>query len=159
KTESRTVTMIPVGQDEKGRSSSAPWTPQAKVASTADPSLGGAAQGSPEHPAPEAPSPMSSASAAAAPTTSALATPMAPPPSAPAAGPPGASAAAAPTPTVLAYGPDMSQPRLLYSVDPVFPREAVVAKIEGTVIAKCTITTSGSLESCRIIKGLPFMDR
>jgi protein TonB len=27
------------------------------------------------------------------------------------------------------------------------------------VIAKCTITTSGSLESCRIIKGLPFMDK
>jgi TonB family protein len=53
----------------------------------------------------------------------------------------------------------MSQPQLLSSVDPVFPREALVAKVEGTVIAKCTITTSGSLESCRIIKGQPFMDR
>jgi serine/threonine-protein kinase len=173
KTESRTVTMVPVGKDEKGagRTSSAQWAPQARVASTAGSSPGGAmAQGSPEHPAPaETPSSASPASAPAATTVPALATPIDPAPSAAPAGaaaagatapsPAVATAVAAPTPTVLAYGPDMSQPKLLYSVDPVFPREALVARVEGTVIAKCTITTAGSLERCRIVKGLPFMDR
>jgi outer membrane biosynthesis protein TonB len=170
KTESRIVTMVPISKDEKGAARNSWAQPQAKAA-WAGPSPGGAlAQGSLEHPASaEAASSASPASAPAATTASALATALAPAPSAaapdvPATGatapsPTTASAVAPPAAAVLAFGPDMSQPKLLSSVDPVFPREAIVAKVEGTVIAKCTITTSGSLEGCRIIKGLPFMDK
>ncbi len=153
KTESRTLTMVAVSKDKKGagRSSSAQSAPQAKVGSTAGPSLpGSVARDSPGEPvSDETTSSASPASAPAAATASALAAPLGPAP----------AAIAAPTPAVLPYGPDMSQPRLITSVDPVFPREALVAQVEGTVIAKCTIMTSGSLESCRIIRGLPFMDK
>lgn len=161
KTESRTVTMVPVSKDEKGagRSAWAQSTPQAKFVSTggASPAV---ARDSPKEPASdETPSWASPANAPAAATATALAAPLVPAPSAVAAGAPAMATAAAPTATVLPYGPDMSQPKLVSSVDPVFPREALVARVEGTVIAKCTITTSGSLESCRIIRGLPFMDK
>jgi len=160
-TESRTVTMIPGGKDDKG--AARPWwassSPQAKVAPVVGPLPGGTAtQASPEHAAPS--DAATSAGASAPPGTTApapvaaLAPTLATPPATA-----GATTAAAPTSTVLAYGPDMPQPRLLAAVDPVFPREAIVAKVEGTVIAKCTITTSGTLEGCRILKGLPFMDR
>ena len=164
KTESRTVTMVPVSTDEKGaeRSSSAQSTPRAKIASTAGRSPGGAvARDSPKEPvSDETPSPASPANAPTAATASALPAPLAPAPSAVAASVSAmATATAAPTATVLPYGPDMTQPRLISPVDPVFPREALVARVEGTMLAKCTITTSGSLEGCRIIKGLPFMDK
>jgi TonB family protein len=39
-----------------------------------------------------------------------------------------------------------------------YTREARQAKIAGTVIAKCVVTTSGSLTGCKIIKGLPHLD-
>ena len=160
KTESRTVMMVPVSKDEKaaGHLASAQSVPQARVTVTAGPSRGvAAAPDATEDPAPDEPpssaSPTNAPSAKAAP--SALAAALAPAPSPIAAAP----TTTIPTATVLPYGPDMSQPKLISSVDPVFPREAILARVEGTVIAKCTITTSGSLEGCRIIKGLPFMDR
>jgi len=67
-------------------------------------------------------------------------------------------AAAGPVPTVLPFGPDMSRPVLLSGSDPIYTREAVVAKVEGVMIARCTITAAGRLENCRILKGLPYMD-
>ena len=35
---------------------------------------------------------------------------------------------------------------------------ALTAKIEGVLIVRCTITSSGGLQNCKIIKGLPHMD-
>ena len=32
------------------------------------------------------------------------------------------------------------------------------AKVKGTLLAKCVITTEGTLRSCRILKSLPFLD-
>lgn len=71
---------------------------------------------------------------------------------------PGAAAAPA-APAVLPFGPEMTRPTLLSGSDLVPPREALVAGVSGTVIAKCTITTEGTLRNCRIIKGLPYLDK
>jgi len=61
--------------------------------------------------------------------------------------------------TVLPFIPGMVRPTLLAGDEvPTPPREAVMAKVEGMVIASCTITTTGSVTHCRIVKGLPFMD-
>ena len=67
--------------------------------------------------------------------------------------------AARSAPTVLPFGPDMTRPVLLSGADLVVPREARVARISGTMIARCTITSDGALRDCRIIKGLPFLDQ
>ena len=37
--------------------------------------------------------------------------------------------------------------------------EALAAGIQGTMLVKCVITIGGTLENCRIIKGLPHMER
>jgi TonB family protein len=39
------------------------------------------------------------------------------------------------------------------------PREAKEAKVNGTIVAKCMVTETGAVTSCRIIKGQPFMDQ
>jgi protein TonB len=59
---------------------------------------------------------------------------------------------------VLPFGPGMSLPRLVEGPEPVYPREAREARVEGTLLAKCVITTEGALRGCQIIKPLPFLD-
>jgi protein TonB len=51
-----------------------------------------------------------------------------------------------------------TRPKRVSCAAPAWPREALEAKVSGTVIAKCTVTESGALSGCRIIKGVPFMD-
>ncbi len=60
---------------------------------------------------------------------------------------------------VLPFGPEMTRPVLLSGADLVYTREAILTRTSGTMIAKCTITTDGTLRNCRIIKGLPYLDK
>jgi len=62
-------------------------------------------------------------------------------------------------PGILPFGPAMTRPILLSGGELVVPREARLAHVAGTIIARCTITAEGLLRSCRIIKGLPFLDQ
>lgn len=64
-----------------------------------------------------------------------------------------------PSNQVLPFGEGMNRPALVGGPEPVFPREAREAKVEGTLLAKCVITTEGALTGCRIIKSLPFLDQ
>jgi protein TonB len=58
------------------------------------------------------------------------------------------------------FGEGMTLPSLVAgAARPSYTREALEAKIEGKVIARCTITVDGRLTECRILKGLPFLDR
>jgi len=103
-------------------------------------------------PGPPSSQPSTKASAAAAPANVS-----------PASGAPPAAAATSNTPTaapaVLPFGPEMTRPTLVSGGELVYPREAMVAGVAGTIIAKCTITTEGTVRDCRIIKGLPFLDK
>ena len=64
-----------------------------------------------------------------------------------------------PSNQVLPFGEGMNRPQLVGGPEPVFPREAREAKVEGTLLAKCVITTEGALTGCRILKSLPFLDQ
>src|SRR5439155_5082217 len=75
------------------------------------------------------------------------------PPPAPAVAAPGAAPPAAATPSVLPFGPEMSRPVLLSGGDLLPPREANVAGVSGTVIARFTIVVDGDVRNCRMIKG------
>jgi len=72
---------------------------------------------------------------------------------------PAGAAAARSSSEVLPFGEGMSLPRLLEGPEPVYPRAAREARVEGTLLAKCVITTEGALRGCRIIKSLPFLDQ
>jgi protein TonB len=68
------------------------------------------------------------------------------------------AAAQLPTSEVLPFGEGMALPRLIEGPEPVYPRAAREARVEGTLLAKCVITTEGTLRSCHIVKSLPFLD-
>lgn len=59
---------------------------------------------------------------------------------------------------VLPFGAGMTLPELRSGATLQYTREALEARVSGTVIARCTITREGSVENCKIIKGLPYMD-
>jgi protein TonB len=73
------------------------------------------------------------------------------------------SAAPPPSPppvnVVLPFGEGMTRPQPLSGPEPVYPRQAREAKVEGTLLVKCVITTTGTLRSCRVLKSLPFLDQ
>ncbi len=60
---------------------------------------------------------------------------------------------------VLPFMDGMTRPELLSKVDPQYTREARDANVEGLILAKCVIGTTGTLSACRIMKGLPLMDQ
>jgi len=60
---------------------------------------------------------------------------------------------------VLPFMDGMTRPKLVSKVDPDYTREARDAGISGLILTKCVITVHGSLERCRIIRGIPLMDQ
>ncbi|WP_239469822.1 energy transducer TonB [Archangium violaceum] len=52
----------------------------------------------------------------------------------------------------------MTPPEMLSGAAVRYTPEALVARVSGLVIARCTITREGAVEHCRILKGLPYMD-
>ena len=59
---------------------------------------------------------------------------------------------------VMPFGSGMTPPEMLSGATIQYTREALEARVSGTMIARCTITREGEVENCRIIKGLPYMD-
>lgn len=59
---------------------------------------------------------------------------------------------------ILPFGASMTPPRLMGSPGIEYTHQALAARVEGTMIAKCVITVRGDVKDCRIIKGLPHMN-
>jgi protein TonB len=53
---------------------------------------------------------------------------------------------------------NMTPPRLLSGASLEYTREALEARVEGLLIARCIITREGDVEDCRILKGQPHMN-
>jgi TonB family protein len=84
-------------------------------------------------------------------TVASVARPPAPPP------PPAPLPEPAPR-DVVPFGEGMTRPVLLQPGRPiVYTREATAARVEGTMIVRCVITTEGKVERCNVLKPLPFM--
>jgi protein TonB len=59
---------------------------------------------------------------------------------------------------VLPYASgNMTPPQLLTGASLQYTREALEARVEGLLIARCVITREGVVEGCKVIKGLPHM--
>jgi serine/threonine-protein kinase len=60
---------------------------------------------------------------------------------------------------VVPFGEGMTRPVLMQPGRPItYTREAIAARVEGVSIVRCVITAEGSVERCKVIKPLPFMD-
>jgi len=58
---------------------------------------------------------------------------------------------------VLPFGPGMTRPEQIVGAPPVYSREALAARVEGKVLVRCTITVSGEVQDCHVIKGVPML--
>jgi TonB family protein len=59
----------------------------------------------------------------------------------------------------LPYGEGMTRPEQLEGKDIAYTREALAARVQGTMLVKCTITRAGRVENCRVLKPLPHMEQ
>ncbi|WP_426746818.1 TonB family protein [Myxococcus faecalis] len=59
---------------------------------------------------------------------------------------------------VIPFGGGMTPPVLMGGQPLDYTEQARMARVEGTVIAKCVITREGDVRDCRIIKGMAHMD-
>jgi serine/threonine-protein kinase len=96
-----------------------------------------------------------------APAVAAVPKPAAPAPAPATPAPTTTPARPAPAPpaTVMSFSGGMTRPMLLSGRDPIYTAQAREAKIEGTMVARCTITTAGAVTNCRILKSLPHMEK
>jgi protein TonB len=62
---------------------------------------------------------------------------------------------------IQSFAPErgMTLPRLVSGEQPGYTREALEAGVEGTLIARCVLTAEGRVTGCRILKGLPHLNR
>ncbi|WP_437732855.1 TonB family protein [Sorangium sp. So ce1335] len=65
---------------------------------------------------------------------------------------------AATAPEILRFQEGMTRPVPVVAPAVVYTREARQARVEGTVLARCVVTTAGNLTGCRIVKGVPHMN-
>ncbi len=53
----------------------------------------------------------------------------------------------------------MTPPSKISGPDPEYTERALDHEVEGVLSARCIITVEGKVRNCRVIKGVPFMDR
>ena len=58
----------------------------------------------------------------------------------------------------LRIGDDMRPPRKVHDVPPVYPPEAIAARITGSIVIEATINTAGAVEDARVVSGVPMLD-
>jgi protein TonB len=54
--------------------------------------------------------------------------------------------------------PPMNKPALLAKAPIAYTEEAAAHQVAGVALVKCVIELDGSLDECRIVKGLPYMN-
>jgi protein TonB len=53
----------------------------------------------------------------------------------------------------------MTPPKLLSGPSFSYTQKALEKEVEGLMMVKCIVTADGRVHSCRVLQGLPFMDR
>jgi protein TonB len=64
-----------------------------------------------------------------------------------------------PRPSVVPFdAAKMARPVLVSGSPPEYPSRARAARIEAAVLVQCVVTTEGTLQNCRVLKGHPLLD-
>ena len=80
----------------------------------------------------------------------------------PAAAPPGAPGAPAPPPppgAPLRVGGNIKAPARIHHVNPVYPQEALDARVGGMVILEATIDEQGNVSAAKVLRSIPLLDQ
>jgi len=63
-----------------------------------------------------------------------------------------------PVPTPVRIGGAIKEPRKTRQVNPVYPKEAVAARIQGVVILECTISPEGKVVQVKTLRSVPMLE-
>src|SRR5438874_2154896 len=69
------------------------------------------------------------------------------------------AAAAAASETAVEFNESMTAPTMVSGPSPEYSADAVERGIEGTMQVRCVVTVAGTVRNCKVIKGVPYMDR
>ena len=58
--------------------------------------------------------------------------------------------------TLFALG-QWTRPQQISGTAPSYSREALAARVEGKVLVRCVIQTSGEVKDCQVLKGVPML--
>jgi TonB family protein len=83
--------------------------------------------------------------------------PPPPPPPPPAQPRPERSTATTAPVEVLRVGGAIQEPRKLRNVTPVYPPDAIQARVQGVVILECTISPTGKVVQVKALRGIPLL--
>jgi TonB family protein len=64
-----------------------------------------------------------------------------------------------PSETAVEFTDAMTAPAMISGPAPEYTQEALDRGIEGTMQVRCIVTVAGQVRSCKVLKGLPYMDR
>jgi TonB family protein len=70
--------------------------------------------------------------------------------------------AAAPPPpafSAVEFTDSMTAPAMISGPSPEYTQDAIDRGVEGLMSVKCVVTVDGAVRNCKVLKGLPFMDR
>ena len=56
-------------------------------------------------------------------------------------------------------GDMMSKPKIIKQVDPIYPEDAIIAKVEGIVIIEATTDEQGKVIDAKILRSVPLLDK
>ena len=56
-------------------------------------------------------------------------------------------------------GGDIKEPRKIRDMRPVYPQEAMDAKVQGIVILEAVIGLDGAVEKARLLRSVPLLDQ
>jgi protein TonB len=67
---------------------------------------------------------------------------------------------AAPAPeTAQEFNDSMVAPVMISGPNPEYTQDAIERGIEGTIHVRCIVTVAGAVRACKVLRGLPYMDR
>jgi TonB family protein len=59
----------------------------------------------------------------------------------------------------LRVGGNIAEPRKMFDVKPVYPSEAMAAKISGIIIIEAVIDTAGGVRDAKVLRSVPMLDQ
>jgi TonB family protein len=58
----------------------------------------------------------------------------------------------------MPVGGEIQEPRKTRHVNPVYPKEALVARVQGAVVLECTISPQGKIVAVKTLRSVPLLD-
>jgi TonB family protein len=59
----------------------------------------------------------------------------------------------------LEFNESMTAPTMVSGPNPEYTQDAIERGIEGVIQVRCVVTVAGMVRACKVVKGLPYMDR